>query len=735
MINSLLDVPAVADYLHRINADVRSLRTAVIKKTSGKYWKDVSIIRFTKDGEVKADEEYAPDDAERKAIKEQFNKYEWPHIVHLVRPPNMPEELRNGDPKVTFEYRDTEGKLIMMQQRQVINDRRVYVPYTFWNDEVWRKMEPDRLPLWGLQGIKDQSTVFIHEGAKAAAHMQWMMEGETKSARDAWNAFPWKKEMSGAAHVGWTGGALSPERTDWSPLTREGIKYAYIVADNDSVGRSVIPNIARMLHCTTFSIQFSEQWPATFDMADEWPKKMFEEVDGKRFYIGPSFRECKHPATWATDMIPNPKGKGKDVPRLRSHFKELWAYVEGADLFICTEMPDNIMNDKIFNNHVKAFSHVSVTTELLHKSYNGRQTSLCYRPDIPERMIVNQGRSSINLHIPSTIEASEGDPKPWLDFMDYMFPKKEDRDEMLRWCATLIARPDIHMEYGVLLVSETQGVGKTTLGQHILAPLVGINNVSHPSETDITNSDFNEWLAQRRLAVIGEIYAGHSWKAYNKLKSFITDTSVRINQKFQKEYTIENWCHFFACSNSKQALKMEDDDRRWFYPEVTEKRWPDAKFDKFHRWIKSGGLQIIKWWAENWTGGYVLIGQRAPMTVQKKELIEASRTEAQKEATDLAVAMIRLSGPKALAMKDVESYVKRAVKSKVFDSDADLRRAMKEVGALTLKKRMFVDGRLQYVIVNEDFEKGFEEIEDDKLKREYLSKHLTTSNEVLFLSF
>lgn len=131
----------------------------------------------------------------------------------------------------------------------------------------------------------------------------------------------------------------------------------------------------------------------------------------------------------------------------------------------------------------------------------------------------------------------------------------------------------------------------------------------------------------------------------------------------------------------------------------------------------------------------MLIGQRAPMTVQKKELIEASRTEAQKEATDLAVAMIRLSGPKALAMKDVESYVKRAVKSKVFDSDADLRRAMKEVGALTLKKRMFVDGRLQYVIVNEDFEKGFEEIEDDKLKREYLSKHLTTSNEVLPLSF
>jgi len=57
---------------------------------------------------------------------------------------------------------------------------------------------------------------------------------------------------------------------------------------------------------------------------------------------------------------------------------------------------------------------------------------------------------------------------------------KRDRIELMRWCATLIARPDIKMNYGVLLISETQGVGKSTLGEKILAPLIGKLNASFP---------------------------------------------------------------------------------------------------------------------------------------------------------------------------------------------------------------------------------------------------------------
>jgi hypothetical protein len=292
-----------------------------------------------------------------------------------------------------------------------------------------------------------------------------------------------------------------------------------------------------------------------------------------------------------------------------------------------------------------------------------------------------------------------GNPDKWLEFMNYLILDDRERHELLRWCATIIAKPDIRMEYGVLLVSEHQGIGKTTLGSHILAPLVGVQNVGHPTESDIVNSDFNEWLANKRLVIVNEIYSGHSWKAYNRLKSYITDREVTVNQKYQRPYVVENWAHIFACSNSLRALRMEEDDRRWFYPTVTEVGWKREKFVELHNWLKSGGLSIIRHWA-NGFGDYVLPGQRAPMTERKRELIAESRSEAQRECASLAQNITELETPVAFAMKDIEGWVRSTVQGKIFDSDYELRKAMKESGAVIYPKRVKLNGRLQYIVMN-----------------------------------
>ena len=88
------------------------------------------------------------------------------------------------------------------------------------------------------------------------------------------------------------------------------------------------------------------------------------------------------------------------------------------------------------------------------------------------------------------------------------------------------------MRYGLLLVSAMQGVGKGTLAEKILKPLVGENNVSAPNENQVVDQSFNDWIAHRRLVIIHEIYAGQSKKAYNKIKPLITDDSVYVNKKF-----------------------------------------------------------------------------------------------------------------------------------------------------------------------------------------------------------
>lgn len=699
-IKELTDLDSVRDYLNRVGAQPRSLKTAVVKQTNGKYWKDIASIRFSKQGDIECSTlEHAPTDFERAKIKDEMSAVVWPELKKLARIINPHPMMKDAAKEHVFEFRDLEGQIIMVQVRIEKDGERAYVPFTYWDDDQWRISEPDGpLPLFNAEKIGDNTTVFIHEGAKAARHVQWMVEAGDRLAKKALAEHPWGREMQDAVHVGWIGGALSPHRTDWSVLMRGNIKRVYIVPDNDKPGRSAVPDIAMQLRLPTFSVQFTDEWPTSFDLADQFPDHMFAADLGERIYTGPSFRECLHPATWATDIVPPQKEGGRPGHILRDSFQGMWAYIEEADMFVCTEMPEIMRNEAILNKMLASFSHVNDTCRLIVKAYQGRSTRVCYRPDVDGLKVTFRGSSAINLHVPTNIRSQAGDVKPFLDFMEYMFVNEAERYEAMRWCATLIARPDIRMSYGLLLISERQGVGKTTLGAGILAPLVGIQNVGFPGENDVTSA-FNEWVAHKRLAIVNEIYSGSSWKAYHALKSVITDRDITVNQKYMRQYVIENWCHVMASSNSMRALKMENDDRRWFYPEVTEIPWPRERFDALRKWLGAGGLNIIKHWAENF-GDYVKQSERAPMTERKREMIEGSRSEAQQEATALAGMMNELGRPGALLIKDVVGWVRAHVQGKVYDTDYELRRAMVEAGMWPYGKRVKVNGRLQYVVMN-----------------------------------
>lgn len=717
-VKTLDDLASVRKYLERVGAEARTFKTAVKKIKQNGYDKDIAVIRFADDGTVTA-KGNEPTEQEQKEIKEEFATVVFPKLKTLPTLVDLPEEIASLPPDDIFQFKDAKGNIIMLQARFEDKDGgKYYLPYTFWDDGDWRRLEPEGLlPLWGLDGIGDNTTVFIHEGAKAGRAMRRMVEAETADAKVVLAEHPWGEELSNAAHVGWIGGALSPSRTDWETLAKAGIQRAYIVSDNDKAGISAVATISHALRMPTFHLQFTDEWPAAFDLADKFPEHMFKVLEEKPRYVGPPFRSCLHPATWMTDSIPHPEDNNQRITILRDHAKDMWAYIEESDLFVCKFMPNIIREEKILDNMLAPFSHTPKTCRLIFKSYSGRTTALCYRPDRPEQIITQDNSASINLHIPTNIKAEVGDPAPFLEYLAYMFPIEAERKAVERWIATLVARPDLRMEYGMLMISEATGVGKTTLGSLILAPLVNLNNVSYPRELDIL-SDFNGWAANKRLVIVHEIYSGHSWKAYHTLKSIITDKDIQVNEKFQRPYKIENWAHLFACSNSKQALKMEGDDRRWMYPMMNEERWERAKFVKLRDWLASGGLGIIRTWAERF-GDYVMPGERAPMTSRKKEMIEGSRSEAQVEAAALAESMVTLERPAGLAMKDIMGAIRNAVQGKVFDTDYDVRKTMTSLGLFAWPDRIRVHGRLQYIVVN------------TKLKNEAMNKEGEAQNDFI----
>src|SRR5262249_37359276 len=144
-----------------------------------------------------------------------------------------------------------------------------------------------------------------------------------------------------------------------------------------------------------------------------------------------------------------------------------------------------------FNLAVAPYSHVEDTARLLGKKQSPQAATIAYEPGQPGGLIVLDNVHAINVYRPGHVKPQSGNHGPWLDFMTHLIPGEEDRHEALKYCATLIARPDVRMLYAILLVSEVQGVGKTTLAEKILAPLVGMHNTSFPNEKQVTESRFN----------------------------------------------------------------------------------------------------------------------------------------------------------------------------------------------------------------------------------------------------
>jgi hypothetical protein len=649
-VSSLYHIPEARAYLNRIGAEARGWLMAVRRRADNRgYWHDVATIRFKEDGTITcSDPNDAPTEDEKRDIERAFARAIWPKAIAVKTLRNLPPRLREAKEDDLFLFRNLDGEIVFVQQRVEEKAGKAYLPWTPFDDGPggvqWRMCEPPGpLPIYNLDLLKKAASTsevaFIHEGAKSAEIAQRIADGKKAG-------HPWEHEFAGAVHVGWIGGALNPARTDFSVLEKNGIKRAYIVADNDHAGRTAIAPISRALSIPAFSIIFPDEFSVGFDAADDMPERMFQsDENGERIYVGPAFRSLVGFATWATYevIVPVPGGQPKRIVVIRDAFAQQVVYAEADEVFVFKDWPDRSMTRDAFNATVRKFSHAKDTAELLLASKAGeRVRRMAYRPDKErERFIALEEGRAINCYVPPTVRRwpKADEAQPFHDFMEYLVPEERDRKNMMRWLATMIARPDIRMGYGLLLVTEHQGIGKNTLTDHILAPLVGWSNVSHPGETDIVDSQFNGWAQHKRLVIVSEIYHGHSWKAYNRMKSISTDAYLTINEKYRTVRRVENWAHPVCCSNSLRALKMDSDDRRWLVPKLNEKPWPRERFDAFYNWLRfRAGLQKIAAWAHSFSD-YVKVGERPPSTNRKTEMIHETTSEALKEALALYEAI------------------------------------------------------------------------------------------------
>lgn len=667
MISPILNSPAALAYLERIGATMRSLFGASISTQSMRYEKVSANIRFSRSGSVSCPPELTPTSAEAEAIRQEVSALRFPTQVRLKALPNseLPDLIKNAKHSDLYIFRDASKQIRFLQVRvDLDNGDKRYVPQTYWSDGQWRAAEPEEgLPIYNLDLAYHGARVFLHEGAKAARAAQEIAEDGNH---------PWSEYLSTGVHLGWIGGAHHLQRNLWrelTPLPGELI----IMPDNDFISKVTVSKISRKFACPTYFCQLDARWPSAWDVADPLPGSFFSAET--ELYQGPELQDLLVSCNWATEEV-EVEGANRPIYVIREEFAQNWVRIQNLKHYANIHYPEVTLDRDQFNTKVQPYSNVSDTANLLAKVSGNICDKVTFMPNLPTGIVSLDGDLCLNQYVDRRMKPLNSNSAPstaaFWKFMEYMLPDAEERRQVVRWIATLYAQPSTRMGYGLLLLSKLQGVGKSTL-LDIIASLIGRRHVSFPGDAMI-QSDFNGWVVNKRLVVVHEIYAGQNWKAYNRLKSLITDQFVEANNKHMVNYTLPNWSHFAAASNSLEALRVEHDDRRWYVPRLASDLYED--YNSVYAFIRSGGLRSLAGELLEF-GDYVKPGEHAPLTASKLALIDQSMPPDERMTLMLCE---RMPVDACLDLKDIWLWLQTEVRGRAYITPQRIGSLLKEKG-------------------------------------------------------
>jgi len=269
---------------------------------------------------------------------------------------------------------------------------------------------------------------------------------------------------------------------------------------------------------------------------------------------------------------------------------------------------------------------------------------LTYLPGAPRLPIVDGSRMANTWTPAPAVLAAAGrtvtdqDVRPWLDHMEYLAPDAHARGLMLDWMAYVIQHPEEKPNWALFLGGK-QGIGK---GLAFLPLEAGVGPKNKRLVTpDELSGQFTAWAASR-LVVVEEMRNFETKAVMNKLKIYITrpPEMIPINDKFQRRYEVPNVACFVFMSNFKDALSLEDGDRRFFvYWSPAEPR-PASYYDRLAAYLAEGGSgreDVVAWLLARDVRAFAPIAKgRAPDTADK----EAMRAEGGPEAVRLLTELI-----------------------------------------------------------------------------------------------
>jgi hypothetical protein len=151
--------------------------------------------------------------------------------------------------------------------------------------------------------------------------------------------------------------------------------------------------------------------------------------------------------------------------------------------------------------------------------------------------------------------------KLFLNHLDFLFEKEEEKKILLNWFAHTIQNPGDRINWA-LLIQGCQGCGKSYLVD-VLREILG-KNVSCLDPTAVFEN-FTGWAYGSLVIAIEEIRISgtNKFQALDKLKPFISNNEINIQEKGRDRRTVENFTNYLMLTNHKDAIPISEDERRY----------------------------------------------------------------------------------------------------------------------------------------------------------------------------
>lgn len=304
-----------------------------------------------------------------------------------------------------------------------------------------------------------------------------------------------------------------------------------------------------------------------------------------------------------------------------------------------------------------------------------------------------------------------------------------DADIFTQWLAHQIQFPGAKIPWAPLIQS-VQGVGKGIF-RELLENCLGHTNVGVVSPK-VAISDFNGYATGKTVNILEElkIVGSNRHEAANALKPLITDKTITIHDKGVSAYTTINTANYIVFTNYRDAIPLEDSDRRWWviYAPIDELSDiekltgidQETYFDQIWKAVREFGPEIRKWLFEvEITEAFKSLNV-APSTVHKQMMIatEKGGHDHVQEIKELIEKGGEFYCQKAVSSSDLFSAAVFDIEGFEMPSNKDKGRILKQLGYSQLPNRIKMKGEtkrfwVKHHMTNGDIKNLFEAIEID----------------------